>query len=175
MRNLLIAVFATASVAAVATKDVQHMNVKTGLWEVTNTISRAGKMPITPEMMARLTPQQRAKLEARMKAQSAKNSTTDVHTSCLTKEQLEQGPAFGKETESCTQKVLNSTSTQADVALACEMEGMTANGTLHMEASDPEHVTGTATLTSKGAGQTMDVNSSFTAVWKQASCDEGKK
>src|SRR5690348_14518665 len=68
---------------------LQPMNVKPGLWETTTTITVAGEMPIPAEVLNRLTPEQRARMEARMKANSSGHTNTNTHKSCVTKEDLE--------------------------------------------------------------------------------------
>jgi len=63
---------------------VQPLNVKPGLWESTRTINRAGQMPIPAEMLNRLSPEQRARMEERMNAHSAAHSSTSSRKHCVT-------------------------------------------------------------------------------------------
>src|SRR5271170_8464285 len=44
-----------------AADEIQPLDVKLGLWETTWTSQSAGQVPIPPEAMANLTPEQRAK------------------------------------------------------------------------------------------------------------------
>src|SRR6266568_18776 len=59
---------------------IQPLNVKPGLWETTATYKTSGAPPIPPETLAKLTPQQQARLEERMKANSAGSSNTNTVT-----------------------------------------------------------------------------------------------
>src|SRR5689334_10995600 len=72
----------------------QPLNVKLGLWETTSTITTKGQVPVSDEMLSRLTPEQRARVEERMKAQAGDRTTTHTYKSCLTKEKLERGSGF---------------------------------------------------------------------------------
>ncbi len=73
MRRKLVVValflFGGGAVAAqVATQKLTPLQVKTGLWEVTTNTTRTRQMPMSPDLMARMTPEQRAKMEEGMKA-----------------------------------------------------------------------------------------------------------
>jgi hypothetical protein len=76
---------------------VEPLNVKTGLWEATMTTTTSGAAPIPAELLSRLTPEQRAKMEegAKVKASFASKTRTITSKSCVTREQLEKG--FGHE------------------------------------------------------------------------------
>ena len=86
LRFLTMVLFLTASVSSLAQKknadDPQHgatlqpLNIKPGLWEQTVNTTIAGEMPISTEMLNRLTPEQRARMEERMKANSAAHTHT---------------------------------------------------------------------------------------------------
>src|SRR5947209_10843389 len=151
MRSVRLVLVLLSSGAVWAADKVQPLNVKTGLWETTRTTNTSGQMPIPPELMARLTPEQRAKMEDRMKANSAEKSRTDTSKSCLTKEKLEKAP-FSDEQKECTRTIVSSTSSQAEVKFECDMQGMKANGTVHVEALNPESVKGSAQATMTGGG-----------------------
>jgi hypothetical protein len=153
---------------------LQPLNVKPGLWESTRTIKRAGEMAIPAEMLNRLTPEQRARMEERMKANSTArtNSTTEKH--CVTQEDLERDRLKLAEARECTTTVLNSTSTSVKAKLVCEIEGMHATGTLELLAVDPEHVNGSYQSTINGNGHPMNVEATWTAKWLGSSCGNVK-
>src|SRR5947207_11374175 len=131
-----------ASADAQPATKMQTLNNKPSLWESARTIKRAGALPIPAEMLNRLTPEQRARMEERMKANSAArtNSTTEKH--CVTKEDLQRDRLKLAEAKECTTTVLNSTSTSVKAKLVCDQEGMHATGTLELTAADPEHMNG---------------------------------
>ena len=149
---------------------LQPLNVKPGLWESTRTIKRAGQMPIPAEMLSRLTPEQRARMEERMNANSAAHSNTTTEKHCLTKEDLEKDRLKLAETKECTTIVLNSTSTSVKARLVCDMEGMHATGSLELVAADPEHVNGSSHSTINGDGHTMNVEGTWSSKWLGSSC-----
>lgn len=148
----------------------QTLNVKTGLWRVTTITVKTGEMPIPDELLARLTPQQRTRMEERMKARSPERTTTTTEKSCITKEQLEQGPAFGVERKQCVRKVLASTSKKASMKIECEQEGVKGDGILQFEALAPESVTGSEHVRAGDGTHTMNSNSTITAQWIGPAC-----
>ena len=68
--KLVVVLIITASAGLWATDKYEPLNVKTGLWEVTTTVSTSGQMPIPPDLLAKLTPEQRAKFEQQMSGRS---------------------------------------------------------------------------------------------------------
>src|SRR6266702_8368239 len=135
MRSILLGLVLLSGAVWAADK-IQPLNVKTGLWETTRTTTTSGQMPIPPELLARLTPEQRAKMEERMKANSAEKSRTDTSKSCLTKEKLEKAP-FSDEQKECTRTIVTSTSNKAEVRFTCEKADTMVNVTINIEALDP--------------------------------------
>src|SRR5579862_2888392 len=99
--NLMIArIFLALSatlVAAAWAADTTPLNVKTGEWEVTTSTESSGQLPIPEEMLNKLTPEQRARMEAAMKARGAGGPRTSVRKNCVKKEDLDK--AFGNDEE----------------------------------------------------------------------------
>ena len=149
---------------------LQALNIKTGLWESTRTIQRTGALPIPAEMLNRLTPEQRARMEERMKAKSAAHTNTTTEQHCVTKEDLEEDRLKLAETKECTTTVLNSTSTTVKAKFVCDQEGMQATGTLELVAADPEHLNGAYHSTANADGHTMNVAGNWTSKWLGSSC-----
>src|SRR5580765_3956296 len=69
---------------------IQPLNVKPGLWETTTTHKTSGAPPIPPETLAKLSREQRARLEDRMNANSAGSTNTVTDKHCVTKEDVEK-------------------------------------------------------------------------------------
>jgi uncharacterized protein DUF3617 len=170
MRTVFAGLIILSSVAVGAADQGQPLNVKTGLWEVSRTMTRSGSMPIPPELLQRLSPEQRARLEERMKAQSGEQTKTTTYQTCLTKEELQEGPTFNEEKYQCSRNILNSTSSKIELRLTCEQEGINGNGTIQIEALSPESVKGSVHIVANGGGKTMNSNSSFSAKWIASSC-----
>jgi hypothetical protein len=153
---------------------LQSLNIKPGLWESTRTIKRTGALPIPAEMLNRLTPEQRARMEERMKANSAAHTNTTTEKHCITKEDLEKDRLKLADAKECTATVLNSTSTSVKAKLVCDIEGMHATGTLELVAADPEHLNGSSQSTINGEGHTMSVEGAWTSKWLGSSCGNVK-
>ena len=170
MRTLFAALILLSSVALWAADQGQPLNVKTGLWEMSRTMTRSGSMPIPPELLQRLSPEQRARMEERMKAHSGEQTKTTTYQSCLTKEDLQEGPTFSEEKYQCSRNIVTSTSSKIEVHLTCEQEGMNGNATVQVEALSPESVKGSVQIVANGGGKTMNSNSNFTGKWIASSC-----
>jgi len=151
---------------------LETLNIKTGLWESTRTIKRTGELGIPAEMLDRLTPEQRARMEERMRANSAAHTSTTTEKHCVTKEDLEKDRLKVAEANECTTTVLNTTSTRVKAKLVCEQEGMHATGTLELIAADPEHVNGSYQSTVNGGGHTMNLEGTWTSKWLGTSCGD---
>jgi Protein of unknown function (DUF3617) len=167
VKTILIALVACSSVSWGQNK-FQALNVKTGLWESTVTSTTSGRMPLPAELLSRLTPEQRAKFEARMKENTAPKSRTSVHKDCETKEKLAEQP-FSDQKE-CKQTIITSTSTKAEVKVNCEFGDVRSSGVMHIDVLSPESVKGSGRMTSTGGGSTMTVNTGFSAKWIAPSC-----
>ncbi len=156
-----------------AAAKVQPLNVKTGLWESTMTYTRAGELPIPAGTLNRLTPDQRARLEARMKANSSQSNTM-TYKSCVKKEDLEN-PDF-TDKKQCTWTTLESSSTRTRGSAVCEYPeiGAKLTGTGDIIAVDQEHIKGTIHMTGTGSGHKMDTDGKLTAKWLGPSCGNVK-
>jgi len=152
---------------------IQPLNVRPGLWETTTTFKTSGAPPIPPEALARLTPEQRARVEERMRANSAGSTSTDTTKHCVIKEDLEKSD-FGQGKGECTYTIQTSTSTEAKGKYSCNMEGMKVNGAVDITAPDSEHIKGSSQGSLSGNGRTMNVETTFTSKFLGASCGNVK-
>jgi hypothetical protein len=154
-------------------KKWQPLNVKTGLWQSTRTWTTSGQMPIPEGMLDRLTPEQRARFEARMKANSSAKTHTADDKNCVTKEDLQRPPKF-TESADCTWTLLESSDTRAKGNAICEVEGMKMTGNGVFLAPDQEHMTATIHLTSTGGGHSMTTDATIASKWLGSSCGNVK-
>lgn len=150
-------------------KKWQPLNVKPGLWESTRTWTTSGQMPIPEGMLDRLTPEQRARFEERMKANSSAKTHTADDKNCVTKEDLQRPPKF-TESADCTWTLLESSDTRAKGNAICEVEGMKMTGNGDFQAPDQEHMTATIHLTSTGGGHSMTTDARIASKWLGSSC-----
>lgn len=183
MRKVLcVGVIGLAATAVFAANDkFQPLNVKPGLWEVTETRTTSGAPPMTPEMQARMekmTPAQRAKLEAAMQREYGGGPKTTTYKKCVKKEEVEKNPFAGPD-EKCNWTVLNSSSSDLEVqGTSCEAgkdQGMQTDIEMKIHVVDRENVQGSAKAKSTGNGQTLNVNGTATGKWLGAICPAGSE
>ncbi len=160
-----VAVLFAATLAA----QTVPLDVKPGLWKSITTVETSGTPPIPPDVLAKLSPEQRARLEERMKARSGA-PTTQTHQHCITREDLNK-PIFGKpDRQSCRETIVHSTSSEQEVHLECDNNTMKSEGTVHIEVVDPEDVKGTVKVAMSDGTHTMKVSSNITGKWQGSSC-----
>jgi hypothetical protein len=160
------------AVCAWAGDKFEALKVKPGLWETTSTITRDGEMPIPAEFLSQMSPEQRANLEARMKANSAQNTKSRTYKSCETKEKLQQAPFI--DVKECSLKIMRSTSRKAELKISCQSEGVKSSGDMLVEALSPEIVKGAGHMTVRGGDHSMNMNTTLSSKWLGSSCGEVK-
>jgi hypothetical protein len=170
-RALALALVATTILAISTTHLIaaETLNVKSGLWETTSTTEATGMPPIPPEVAARMTPQQQVMVQESMRRALAKNGKPRTQQQCITQEEINS--AFGNlaPNSGCKTSVVTSTAKVQETQLACT--GSTkATGTLHIEASSPENVTGSSQMTVGEGQNVMVVKTQFTAHWLGSDC-----
>jgi hypothetical protein len=153
---------------------VVPLNIKPGLWETTINSNVDGGMPIPAGMLERLSPEQRARFEQRMKANSAAHTRTTTHTKCVTREDIEKQKLDFASSKECTPTVITSTSTAAKGTLSCESDEMKSTATFSVEAPDQEHLKGSSHGTLAGSGHSMKIDTAFTSKWLGSSCGNVK-
>jgi Protein of unknown function (DUF3617) len=157
-----------------AADTVQPLDVKLGLWESTTTMEHSGAPPIPDEVLARLTPEQRAKIEERAKASAQQGPKTTTRKNCVKKEDLEKAMAFGNNDKSCHRTILTSSSSKLEFHIECGAATMKSNGDVHIEAISSEHVKGSVQMTIGDGTRNMKLNSTFESKWLGPVC-EGTK
>lgn len=99
--RLLVAVGLLLPAGALA----DRLNIKPGLWETTSTTHTSGVPPLPKAMLDKMTPAQRADMEASMK-EAAKGPQTGTERECIAEQDL-QNP-FESDTEGCTDTIVTS-------------------------------------------------------------------
>ncbi len=161
--------------ATVWAADFTPLNVKTGEWEVTMTGESTGQLPIPQAMLDKLTPEQRAKMEAAMKARGGPGARPTVHKSCLRKEKLDKPFGDNEERKSCKQTIVTSSGTKQEIHMECAQGGGQQTGTLKLEAVDSSTVKGVMQMTASSEGRSMNMNYDFSAKWLGPVCSETNK
>jgi hypothetical protein len=170
------------SVAAWAADEIKPFDAKPGLWEVSVSTEMPGMPPMPPmgsvpklpdDVLAKMPPEQRARVEAMMKNRSAGGAPQMSNKICLTKESLQAG-ALGQRDKSCTSKVVSSTSTKQAIHVECSQEQVKSTGDMTVELVDPGHIKGAMAMKSTINGQSHDIKMSFDNKWVSADCGDVK-
>jgi hypothetical protein len=148
------------------------LNVKPGQWQATITTEMSGLPPIPPEVLEKMTPQQRQMMEQRMKGNQPPRTITAK--SCITKEDIQKGFDVGNQ-EGCTRTVISSSSNKQEVKVECNRDDAKMTGTFKIEASGPESVKGEGQMTVTSGGHTMNSKSSFDSKWISPTCEKDTK
>lgn len=137
---------AAAATVVLAADNLQPLNVKTGLWQVTTTTS--------------------------FENMGAKQTRT--YTSCVTKENQKQYP-FADRDNDCKYTVQSSTSTHMEVSGDCQDPGgEKAQFKIQLQVVDSENVEGSGYLTMAGQA-TMHGDYTGKGKWIAANCPAGMK
>ena len=169
--SLVAALFCGAAWAA----DTTPLNVKTGEWETTVTGESTGQLPIPQEMLDKLTPDQRAKMEAAMKGRGLAGARPTDSKGCVRKEDLDKPFGNDGERKTCKMNIVTSSSTRQEIHMECENGANKQTGTLKLEAVDSGNVKGSLQMTMSNGGRTMNVNSNFSAKWLGPVCSDSNK
>jgi hypothetical protein len=178
MRNAVVAVALCCAAAVLlwGADNLVPLNVKEGLWEVTTThsISGAPAMAIPPDTLAKMPPEQRARIEAAMKQSGINGPATDVRKECVTKEKLDKSMAFNDNRENCKRTVVNSTASKMSVKFHCEDKQGSTDGTFQVDALGSDNAKGSMQATTNRNGQTMNMNFTFNSKYLGSDCGDIK-
>lgn len=143
------------------------LNVKTGAWEMTHSTQLSGST-IPPDVLAKLPPERRAKIEASMKARAGK-TTTHVTQQCLTQKELDEDRIIKEEDEGsfkCAHHVITKSSSKLVVERTCP-EPRASTTHLSVEAKTSETIVASVDRTTASGKVHMDMQGK----WIGASCD----
>ncbi len=147
----------------------ESLNVKPGAWEMTVTTVTSG-MKLSPEMSAKMSPQQRAQMEQMIKSREGKPHMMTAQ-SCLTKEDVAHDRIIKEMEEDdeevqCKIKVLSKSSSKLVLDQICPGPPAT-NSRLTIEAKTTESIVATSDREQQGMGKThMDI----TGRWLGTGC-----
>ena len=142
-------------------------NAKPGAWEMTTTTLMSG-MPIPPEVLAKMPPEQRAKFEAAMQSRAGK-PTTHVHTSCMTQKDLDEDRILNKSDgeDQCTKKVISKSANRLTIEQTCPAP-RASTSKMTLETKTPESMVASIDMVQGGAGGKVHVD--IKGHWLDASC-----
>jgi hypothetical protein len=165
-RIALLACCCAAPLAVAADK----LDLKPGLWEITSTHHITGVPPMPKEWQEKVTPEQRAAMEAAFKKEAEKGPQTDTDRECISKKEAEQPFDVG-DTKDCTQKVVRTTRTTQEVHLTCTGE-FKGSGVLRVTTPTPETMTGSLDLQLGDGKDAMRVKSQLKGRWLGPDCGD---
>jgi Protein of unknown function (DUF3617) len=182
MRTHLILCLIVVSPLALFAAENPMLNVKEGLWEVSVTHSSSGMPGMPEDALAKLPPDQRARVEEMMKQRGVTMSgNTTVMKNCVTKEKIAKGMAFATENkENCTRNVVNSSSTHVEVKYHCDETNKkdgsrtTIDGTTMVDVVNGDTTKGTMHNVTNSGGHTMTMDMTFTSKYLGPSCGDIK-
>jgi len=161
------------SLAVAAADKTQPLHVKLGLWQMTYTTNRstAPVQTIRPELLAKMTPEQRARVEAKLKARAAAGPRTETRQFCLTEDKLKNAVFSSEESTSCRRKMLASTSKVQQFHEECLDGGMKRIIEGRFEAPLPDLMKGSLQIKAAGsdaAGVSMKMD--IVGKWVASTC-----
>lgn len=165
MSRIALYVCPLLGLAMATAQAADTLDVKKGLWETTTTVESSGTPPIPPEAMARMTPQQQAMMQERMKDAMGQNGKPRTDRRCITQKDIDQAFTDPDQTGGCKWTPVKTSSHVYDADATCQGR-MAGSGKLHIEATDPEHVRGTTDMTMG----TMHVKGTFLGKWLSGDC-----
>jgi hypothetical protein len=144
----------------------ETLDVKTGAWEITTSTAMSG-MPIPKEALDRMSPEQRAKVEASMRA---RGGAVKSHTSrtCVTREDLDRGDMQGRTEPNCKRKVLAQNARHLEIEQVCTGPEPSKSH-FKFDATSNERYTGVIDMT-RGDGK---VHVDLSGRWLGATCTKG--
>jgi Protein of unknown function (DUF3617) len=153
-RTVLILGFLGITTAIALAAGLQPLDVKTGLWQVTETVTWTGYPPQFGAAMG--------------------NARTHSHEMCVRTPDLSTNPWGQGSGEKCTWTVLSSTGTDMEVrGTSCEMGseyGMTAEVHGRIHVLDAKDGTGSFDIVMTGNGHTINGHASYAGKWVGSSC-----
>ena len=143
------------------------LNAKPGAWEMTFTTQSSG-MLVPPDVLAKMPPEQRAKVEQSMQARSGKPKTHSVKT-CLTKEDLDQNRIIKESDDDepgCKTSVVSKSSAKLVLERTCPAP-QASTSRMSVEAQTAELLVGSMDTDRPRAGK---VHIDFKSRWLGANC-----
>jgi PAB1-binding protein PBP1 len=147
------------------------LNVKLGLWEITTTTQMTGVPQLEPELLAKMSPQQRAQMEAAFKAEASKGPHKDVSKECVTQKDVDHPFSASSDRKDCKQTTVSTTRTSQEVHMVCT-GSKKGTGTFRVNAPNPQTISGDFNLTSGDGANPMVIKTQLKGRWLSPDCGE---
>jgi hypothetical protein len=165
--SLVLVSLGAMSAAATA---AEKLKVKLGLWEMTSSTETQGMPPLPKELLDKLSPEQRKKMEADIRAEQTKGPEKDTDRECITQRDLDR-PLEPDNAKDCKHTIVSSTRTSQEVHIVCT-GGMPGSGSLKVSAPSPERMTGSMDLKLGEGAQVMTIRAQLQGRWLSSDCGE---
>jgi hypothetical protein len=174
MTRVVLAVVAAGFGVSAAQAGPVTLNVRPGLWEMTIAGQGSGMPPIPAGILARMSPEQRAKFQAAMAARIGAGSKPHAYKSCITAATLRRGFDTGESNarRKCTQTILSSSASAMDGREECTGGRVHVTGRFHFVSPNPETVKGTIDLVVNDGVHTMTLKHVISGTWVGADCGQ---
>ena len=141
---------------------------------MTTTQQMSGVPPIPPDVLAKMSPEQRAHIEQMMQKNGAGGPSTRTTQVCLTQKKLSKDP-FGDERKNCERTIISSTSTRTQFHEECtEPNGAKQIADGKFELSGTSTVRGSVQAKVLNGPNKMIVNVDVAGKWIGPDCAAAK-
>jgi len=172
-RSLQLILTALTATTLAHAADPIKANIKPGLWEVTLNPQVSGQLAIPDDELAKLTPEQRTRMEAAMKSYAANSNKSHVYKECMTPEKIARGFSLDKQSDdmACTRKLLSNSASEVTVHDECNGPQQKTVSDVHFEIKGGTQMNGKINFVmSSTNGKSMTMNSTVQGTWLGASC-----
>jgi len=156
--------------ASMSAHAAEQLNVKLGLWETTWVTQTQGMPPLPKELLDRMSPEQRKKMEDEIRAGQAQGPDTNTDRECITQRDLER-PFETSSTKECKHTKVVATRTSQEIQIVCT-GGMPGSGTMKVSAPNPQTMTGSMELKLGAGAQAMTIKGQLKARWLSSECGD---
>lgn len=165
---------ALGGLAALAADPVK-LGIKPGLWEISSENQFSGAPPVSDEQLARLTPDQRARMQALMQASMAEAAKPHLAKHCMTPEKIARGLDLDENKNTgCQRKILSNSGSELQMTETCPLNGGSTVLDEHFKTMGSDAIVGTVHVVRTEGGKTMTVNSTVHGQWLGPSCGDIK-
>ncbi len=176
--TLFFAVIAVCLSAFCAAQNIS-LNVKEGLWQMTFNQSGGGMPGMSPDALAQMPPEARARMEEVMKQRGiSMNGNGITVKSCVTKDKLAKGTAFSEKKGNCTPTVVKSSASHMEFKIHCENkngdETSTVDGTTLVDVVGADSVKGSTHLVITSSSGSKTTDSTFASKYLGPDCGDIK-
>ena len=155
---------------ALSAAGAERLNVKLGLWEMTSIMRFSGVPPLPKEVMDKMTPEQRAKMLADLKAAAAEEPEEEVSSECITQEDLDK-PFQSANSDDCTQTVVRTTRNTQEIRMTCTGK-VKGSGVFRVTTPTPDTMTGELDLKTGEGPDAFTLKGKIKGRWLGPDCGD---